>query len=441
MLRRLLSISTVLLAAVQGLPFNRITESDVTHTWLEIGFKTISDSHWTSVSTNNAAWEDGVVVFISLPSFGGSHYTEGKMIAPKMEQEAVQNGDGTYTFSVKLVQANDSFCSRDFYTPTPLGDVQLSWMVIERGVYFLDGHSMIIDKGDISRVDNSGSATIQNGNAVRLNYPVGCDGDFVTSCTTTDVADKSELGALQQLQTSVNTVDNGQDLFLSVRTRFVNIRHIQLVMFPHSSSDASSFELTTPEVIGYLVFAAFEFICAENLVFETAIHEGVTHEPIAVPFFHNFDYVPGLFGTLGSTLSLIDATIIRSFNSTTVGSNFITQEDQCDTEQSSHEQPELVFTMVVGEVAGSESNFSCNVIFNSAVTTSDPSVIPSVAPSLSPTITPTAVPSASPTVTPSASPTNRPTLSPSERETAPPTGQCNAAAFEVKFTKTAKTIN
>ena len=115
MLRRLLSISTVLLAAVQGLPFNRITESDVTHTWLEIGFKTISDSHWTSVSTNNAAWEDGVVVFISLPSFGGSHYTEGKMIAPKMEQEAVQNGDGTYTFSVKLVQANDSFCSRDFY--------------------------------------------------------------------------------------------------------------------------------------------------------------------------------------------------------------------------------------------------------------------------------------------------------------------------------------
>lgn len=425
---------------VRAVPFDRVTEQDVTHSWFEVGFKSISDSAWTTITTRNDGWagDRDVVVFVSLPSLGGALHTEGLMVGPKLQQEAVRNPDNTFTFTVKLVQANDSFCLRNWSTPTLLGEIQLSWMVVEKGAYFLDGHSMIIDSGNINRVDNSGSATVANGNAVRLNYPVGCDGDNSLSCTTTDVSDRTQLGALQQLQTSVNTVDGDKDLFLSVRTRIINIRHIQLVMYPHSSTDPAYFELTTPEVVGYFVFAAFDFVCAESMVFETAIHEGVTSDAIYVPYKNHFDYNPGLFGTLGTTISLIDATTIRSFNSSTIGSNFITQEDQCVTEQTDHTTSERVFTMVVGEVRGSSSNFSCNIMFNSATSTVLPSSSPSSEPSPLPTVTPTSSPTATPTSSPTVAPTTRPTLSPSEAQTATPTGACNAAEFEVKFTKTPK---
>jgi hypothetical protein len=297
---------------------------------------------------------------------------------------------------------------------------------------------MIIGSGDISRVDDSPSATTDNGNAVRLNYPMGCEGETSVSCATTDVADQSELGALQQLQTSINTV-HGNDLFLSVRIRVVNMRHIQLVLYPHSAADASYFELTTPEIVGYFVFSVFNVICTENMVFETAIHEGVTSVAIHVPFEYSFTHTPGIFGTLGTAISLTDATTLRSFGSTRSGSNFITQEDQCDTEQTDHPTPERVFTLVVGEVAGSASNSRCKVEFNSAASTPAPSSSPSYEPSISPTITPTSSPSTAPTFYPSAAPTCRPTLTPSEKETAMPTGDCNAAEFNVKFTKKKKT--
>ena len=433
-------VSFVVMSQVHSQPYNRISESNVTHKWFEVGFKLASDVEWSSVTTNNREWQENIVVFISLPSFGGSHYSEGKMIAPKMQQEASKNSDGSYSFSFKLVQANDSFCELTWSTPTFLGETQLSWMVMEKGAYYIDGHPIIVGSGDINRVDNSGSATVANGNAVRLNYPTGCEGNVNSPCAMTGVNSQAELGALQQLQTSVNTIDNGNDLFLSVRTRVVNIRHIQLVIFPHSSSEPSFFEITTPEVVAYLVFSSFEFVCLESMVFETAIYEGVTSSPIHVDFFHNFDYIPGLFGTLGSTVSLVDATTVRSFNSSTTGSNYITQEDQCDTEQTDHVTEERVFVFIVGEAAGSSSTFSCNVVFNSAVNTGSPSVAPSALPSPSPTLTPTSLPTSSPTVAPTTTPTARPTISPTVPETASPTEQCNAAEFEVKFTKTPKTI-
>lgn len=417
---------------VDSTPYDRIKQQNLTHLWFEVGFVFVSDLNWATVTTNNMEWEESVSVFFSLPSFGGSHYTEGEMVAPKMQQQATKNGDNTYTFSVKLVHANDSFCNNIWTTPTYIGETQISWMVMEEGAYFLDGNSMIVGSGEISRVDDSGSATVDNGNAVRLDYPIGCEGDFSASCATTDVSSRAELGALQQLQTSINTVDDGKELFLSVRTRIINLRHIQLVLFPHSSTVPSYFEITTPEIVAYFVFASFEFVCAENMVFETSIHEGVTSAPIHVAFIHKFDYVPGLYGALGSTVSLVDATTIRSFNSTISGSHFITQEDQCVTEQSDHITAERVFTMVVGEVKGSSSSFSCNVVFNSGAVTSTPTSIPSSAPSSNPSRNPTAYP----TLVPSAVPTNVPSYHPSAAETATPTESCKASEFEVKFTKT-----
>jgi len=423
---------------VESATFDRIKRAFVTHTWLEVGFKFISDTSWTSITTHNKDWVGNVVVFVSLPSFGGSHFTQGKMLAPKMSQLARRNADNTYTFSVMFVQANDSFCNKTWSIPTPLGETQMSWIAVEEGAYYIQNHTFIIGSGNISRVDNSGSATVANGNAVKLDYPIGCEGDFSLPCAPSEITNQLNLGALQQLQTSVNTIDNGHNLFLSVRTRVVNLRSIQLVMFPHSATVPSYYALTTPEIVAYFVFSAFNFVCAENMVFETHIYEGVTSSPIKVTYFNSFDYVPGLFGTLGSTVSLGDATTIRSFNSSVNGSNFITQEDQCVDEQTDHTTPERVFTFVIGEVSKSVSNFTCNVIFNSAKFTDFPTGDPSTPPTASPSKLPTSTPTKIPTSTPTSSPTRTPTVAPTVFATAKPTVSCGGNQFEVKFTKTAR---
>ena len=156
---------------------------------------------------------------------------------------------------------------------------------------------------------------------------MGCDGDDEVSCTLTDFAPRSSslfpnYASIQQLQTSVNGIpgdnpsDVGIDLFLSVRCKLIASRHIQLVMSPHSSFDPILYEIDTPETVAYFIFPTpFGMICLEGMVFETHVYKTVTSLAIGVPFDFQYDYPPGLFGMLGSAVSVVDSTTLRAFGS------------------------------------------------------------------------------------------------------------------------------
>jgi len=299
-------------------------------------------------------------------------------IVPKMNGRPVHNEDGTFTFEFKLVFPNDSYCSKEWFVPTtPPTPVYLdvAWMLGPEGAYnLLMNHTdenfntnFIIGSGEITRASAEPIATNSNGNAIQLTYPTGCvtEEDY---CTVHELA-----GCIQQLQTSVNTVDNGRDLFLSVRAWQVKLRSVWFVLVPHDSHDASYFEITTPETVAYVVFPTESFaVCHDGLTFETRTFFNVTSYPIALDYVFEYDYAPGVFGMLGSVHSFVDSTTLSVYDRTTTNSIFITKEDQCTTEQTVHTTKETVHVLIVGESADSERLLQCNIKLTPGVPSSAP---------------------------------------------------------------------
>ena len=336
----------------------------VSYIWLEIGYIFIDDADWTVVTTVSDEFQKPTSVFISLPDQGGSLYDSPTNIflAPRVRNRVTNSGN-TRSFEVKLQQANDSYCSKEWRVPAFLPrPVSVSWMVVQRGVYEVSGgHQFIIDEGPLTRADASSTATVENGNAIRLWFPENCS-SVVGPCTHSG-ADE-DRGAVTQLQTDNNKVDGGREFFLYIRIRVTFSRHIQLVLIPHSSIDPSIFTITTPETGAYMVFdTPLNIRCLEKAVFETAIFTPVTSNAKFVNYQNTYLYPPGLYGGL-STVSLVDATVLRQFSNGINSGNFITQEDQCAEEQTVHTAEETAYIIVVGEIA-STPTIECKVTFNS----------------------------------------------------------------------------
>ena len=267
-------------------------------------------------------------------------------------------------------------------------------------------------------------------------FPTGCDDDDTTSCSLSQYAARSDplfpnYAAIQQIQTSINSIpgndpaDVGVEYFLSVRSKFIAARHIQFVMSPHSSFDPALYELDTPEIVGYFVFpTGMKETCLEGMVFETHLYQTVTSLAILVPFVFEYDYPPGMFGMLGSTVSVVDSTTLRTFGRTNTSAHFITQEDQCTDEQTIHTTEEWAYTFIVGESQSLSTEKQCYVRFSSAIAnpTGVPSSTPTTTPTQFPSALPTRTPTNSPTVVPTQNPSHSPTLSPTLTPTTVPSG-------------------
>eukprot|EP00602_Paraphysomonas_sp_CaronLab_P000863 CAMPEP_0185030944 /NCGR_PEP_ID=MMETSP1103-20130426/18114_1 /TAXON_ID=36769 /ORGANISM="Paraphysomonas bandaiensis, Strain Caron Lab Isolate" /LENGTH=313 /DNA_ID=CAMNT_0027566261 /DNA_START=395 /DNA_END=1336 /DNA_ORIENTATION=- len=300
-----------------------------------------------------------------------------------MNGRPVHNEDGTYTFEFKLVFPNDSYCSKEWFTPifppTPLY-LEVAWMLGPEGAYnILANHTdeshntnFIVGSGNITRASATPIANNNNGNAIQFNYPKGCVSPS-EYCTVNALA-----GCIQQLQTSVNTVDNGWDLFLTVRAWQVKLRSVWFVLVPHDSHDASYFEITTPETVAYVVFpTGSSVLCLEGLAFETRTFTNVTHNAIALDYLlAPYDYPPGVFGMLGSVHSLVDSTSLSVFDRSVGSSVFITKEDQCTTEQTEHVTKEVVHVLIAGEFQYGVPFLDCNIKLDSSRDTRVPTAEP-----------------------------------------------------------------
>jgi hypothetical protein len=352
----------------------------------------------------NVNGDKNVTIFIGLPDYGGPTYEDGFPLVPKLQKRAEKQLDGSYKFLAKLVQANDSYCSKEWYVPKEVSDVQVGWMAAEEGVYNVSGSMFVIDSGLITRdnsVPVSEDTPVLYHHVVTFNYTSGCDEvDPDRPCEFPAKVDESSsktwlhLGALQQIQTSINTIDDGNDLWMTIRSRNVFTDRVQFLLATHSvdlNLHPSYETITVPEVAGYFIFEKDRRIqCVEGLVFETQISFPVTSEAIDVDFFFTYDYPPGIFGMLGSLNSLGDSTALRAFERTTSHARYITQEDQCFDEETRHTTPERSFALIAGESSTLDIDRTrCFISYEYSSPTSAPSGQPTIGPTMLPTLLPT----------------------------------------------------
>ena len=290
--------------------------------WLEGGYTDAGDQEWVSVSSLLDTFVEAVV-FISLPDVGGNTSDDGFPVIGRVRNVV---NSGRVSFDVKLYQANDSFCSKEWMLPVAISPpVRLSWMVVEKGAWNLTGAFFMVGSGNITRKD---SDPTNFENFIRFDWPVGCESS--TAICAFDVS-SSDIGAIVQLQTLVN------DRLLIPRLFTIKTRFMRVLLQSHDSGNASYHVIADAEELGYMSFRTnIQISCVEGITMETWVFQDVTNLKLDLEFNYYYATPPAVFGVIGSSISVADATGLRAFSRTQSSASIIAQEDQCVDEETEH---------------------------------------------------------------------------------------------------------
>ena len=350
-----------------------ISRNYLTTQWMEGGVMTLTDNHWTAVTTSQGGFTEPNV-FISLPKLPGIVSNEGVQAVPRVRYVSILTVDGEPghgTFETKLYQANSSLCSKEWRIPTEIGPVTVTWMVANTGAYNVSGHTFFVNQGPITRQDEDSS---NGNNYVRIYHPTGCD----SSSEYCAFPDGTVTAAIAQIQTLV------YDRHLFVRAFNSKLRFARFVLQPHDSNDASYYVMLTPETLSMMSFEVNRTLsCLEDWGVETHIFEDVTNAAMLVTHKYTYREIPGTFGIVGTVRGLVDSTTVRVFEESKTQVNFMLQEDQCTDLETDHTTPEDVFMLTMGRLdeVSSTSCTICQVYFTPYIPTEQPTVAPSAAPS------------------------------------------------------------
>jgi hypothetical protein len=397
------------------------------HEWLEIGQTQAGDQQWITVHSSLTTFANASI-FVSLPDMSS---TGNFSLIARVRN--VQMQAGRVSFQTKLYQANDSYCSKEWFTPSPVPPLAVSWLIAEGGAYQLSGKRMFVDKGPIVRYNEDVSNV---NNRVQFWFPKGCSGFVNAECAFDTSSNTNTRCAITQLQTVV------YDRILIPRAVTVALRFARFVLQPHNSDDLNYYVMTTPETLSYLAFEdGYSFVCAEGWTFETFAPVVVNTDLLSKTLQNQYSSEPGVFGMVGTATSLSDTTGLRTDHVTTYSVSLALQEDQCTDMETEHTATEKMFVLVIGWSATQPNNcIKCRGQLQPLVPTfapshlptltptalptapsSEPSSHPTKAPTCLPTSTPTWVPTAKPSTTPTYKPTAIPTLSPTFVPSASPT--------------------
>jgi hypothetical protein len=289
----------------------------------------------TETSSFNSA-----LVFVSSPSI-----LDVVAVVPRVRNVI---GSGTVTFDIKLYQPNDTYCLTTWHVASAISGIEVSWLVVESGVYNVSNHHFMIGSGDIYRFDSSTSTL----NMVRFDYPTGC----VSSTTSCRFDSTSTVGLIHQIQTLV------YDRFLTVRAYSVKAAFMRVLLVPHDSSNGDYYIMTDPERLAYMSFeVGVQISCLESLSFETAVYTSVTSSKMDVSYARSYSSVASVYGMIGTVTSAAEMTSLRVFNLQSNGLSVILQEDQCMKEDLTHATGETVYVLVFGRYAATGASNVCMI--------------------------------------------------------------------------------
>ena len=144
-------LSLMLLPLVSGEIINLVTHQTVTNIWFEVGFTTVSNADWVTISTFQTFSKP--LIFISHPDLSS---TSNFPVVPRLRN--ILKTNGVVSFQTKLYLPNDSYCSKQWYIPQYIQPAkQASWAVFESGAYNISGMPLYVSDGPISRLSSSGN--------------------------------------------------------------------------------------------------------------------------------------------------------------------------------------------------------------------------------------------------------------------------------------------
>lgn len=324
---------------------------NVAKTWLEVGnIKGLSDSFTAASSLYDNFIKPHV--FISVMFDGDDQLVgEGNFQACSrlrgIQQTPGAGVNGVVNFELKIVQPNDSWCNYTWWTPTVEKSMDLFYMILEEGHYFIEGAEFDI-----------GSTLIDT----------HCRQDFHRYIFIKDFAKNSYPSVLAHHQTYNDA------RFVSFRTLDYNLNShaVSLFILLHNfdtkwrprTGDCIDFHWNDhydnnywrqaytmgPEkvsVLGYLPYHSGNCSLCEGIAFEAHEVDGITSDPRWIPFIWDYKEPPGVFGMFNSYFGG-DTITVRSFNHSNIGVGVIAREDQCSKQSIIHIEGEKIRVFVVG---------------------------------------------------------------------------------------------
>jgi len=438
-------------------------QQHVPNPWLELGYVTVAHEFWTKTTNSISTTFNNPRFFMSLPVNGDQVYDSGYQSCTRIKDIAKTSGN-RYSFKVKLVQPNDTWCNYTWWTPQIVEPIRMAYMILE------EGHHLV------------GSAEFDVGQG---NYNHHCQYDYrrwswkqrfyagsVRPALLMHHQSFNDQRFISYRVSSNNVNANGVTFYLQLHNFDVKWRPrygdcIDQQYLSHYDNNRWRQAYTTDtETLGFFGYTPnYAGTCIEGVAFETHLIQGVTSETRYLPYYWSYQAesftgydggkrvrYPGVFGMVNSFSGGDDVTI-RAFNQSitnngrTFGLSVSLKEDQCDKMSTLHLNAESMGFFVVGQepiyVAG-EPDFNkeawdqqltivprqyCDfVIFNyteapTGQPSAQPSGQPSGQPSSEPSGQPTSAPSGYPTISPSGQPTGQPTSTPTGQPTLVPTGQ------------------
>jgi hypothetical protein len=147
-----LTLLTLVVRVAKGEIINLVSHQPVTNIWFEVGFVSVSNVDWVSISTFQTFSKP--LVFISYPDLSS---TSNFPVVPRLKNILKPNGGGAVSFQTKLFLPNDSYCSKQWYIPKYIQPAkQVSWAVFESGAYNISGNPLYLSQGPIYRLSSSG---------------------------------------------------------------------------------------------------------------------------------------------------------------------------------------------------------------------------------------------------------------------------------------------
>jgi len=431
--------------------------------WLEFGYVTVAFEYWTKTANSISTTFKNPRFFMSLPITGNEEYSSGYQVCTRIKD--IKQSRDRWSFKVKLVQPNDTWCNYTWWTPQIVEPIRMSYLILEGGHYTVEAAEFDIGQRDY---DHHCQYDYRRWNWKRRFF----DGN-VKPALLMQHQSFNDFRFISYRINPDNINANGVTFYLQLhnfdskwRPRLGDCRPGEYRSYYDNNRWRQAYTVAEEEVAFFGYSPNYAATCIEGIAFETHRIFGVTSETRYLPYYWAYEATsftafdgtqrvryPGVFGMVNS-FGGGDEVTVRAFNQSITGSgrtfglSIALQESQCDKLSILHLNAEVMGFFVVGfepTYVNGEPNFNkdswsqqeltviprryCDAIgwnYTEAPTgqpSVQPSGQPSTQPSGQPSTRPTAQPSSQPSDQPSAQPSGQPTSQPSSEPSAQPSSQ------------------
>ena len=327
--------------------------------WMEVGLiQIIRSDSFTHVSSRLSTFVEPMV-FISVPDDGTSNLYSGYQSCFRIRNIRNESGKGLVTFEVKMVQPNDSWCNYTWWTPFIESQQNLYYLIIEKGHWNMSG-------GEFDAHSDRMNAHCSQYSHRHFWYHGFSDlnavpAHFVQHQTYNDPRFVSYRGLDHSIIATRNPLTFKPSSNWNGCTVFIQLHNPDFKWHPRLGDcgyghfmdhydnnrwrQAYTMDYEFVAILGYL--PEYAASCYEGIAFEAHVVDGITSDSRWFQFYWYYDFVPAVFGNVNSFVGG-DSITVRSFNHTVLGMGVMSQEDQCQKQDTIHAQAERHAYFIIG---------------------------------------------------------------------------------------------